>query len=861
MTEWEQPHWSGKPQPQPKPDGRRRLKPNIFARVVRLCARKAGGVFVTVLFLMALAASFAASTLQIDLGKPPQIVLDAQTHAAQEALDRNFPGIEDTFVAKIELASAKTARDKAVAIAGALSQRTDLFAGAFVPGTGRFYKSYAILFRDAALVENSVALALGLQPLYYALGRASDLAGLATLVNEIGRAVSQGRSPPGLSGLLMAVSEVVEAEVDGASRPLDWPALSGLSPAIETTRWFVIATPQPGREREAASLAAATSTAGLEWSFPLRAEGGENDSFDALIVPLSSALLLSMIILGVGLGALKFFVPVVITVFATLCLTIGVAALIAPELDSVSWTFAPACLAPALLFSVVLVLAYVRARLRGATPLTACMLAAQHQGLLLLTLTVIAEIFWVTWFFRQLPSLMDTAVIGAIGIALAFALTLTVLPAALRILDRGAVADRAWLTRTAARPMNPNLRNGRQVLVLLILAASVFCGVFVPGLRFGDGSAPAAQSPRLDTPAAQNALHFLAEAGDPARRKVEELSKLPQTGAIRWVEQFLPTDAELKLQHLRRLDGYLADLPAPHEPAADATPPGPTLAALEAGFRKISDDPATAPDLRQASHRLRRAFNVYSNPETPSPTSVNALEQALFAGLGNLSTIAGQLAGLTAPTLADLDQVLRQRFVSPSGLWRIEVLPKPEVRRLAFAGAMRKFSSQAAGAPVVALARSEILHHETALALALALCAAAIVALLYLRDVWDAVIALTPLLFGISLSAAVVAGTGQIILPAALAAVMPAMALCFSASILLVLRQRLPRESTNRASLRAAILPPLVFLGAAAPLTISSSQAVAAFGQASVLFISAAMAVNIVVVPQAFAWIEALRGR
>ena len=53
-------------------------------------------------------------------------------------------------------------------------------------------------------------------------------------------------------------------------------------------------------------------------------------------------------------------------------------------------------------------------------------------------------------------------------------------------MDRGGEVEQHWLDDVVARPLGPNLRNGRQILALLIAAASIFCGVFVPGLRFGD---------------------------------------------------------------------------------------------------------------------------------------------------------------------------------------------------------------------------------------------------------------------------------------------------------------------------------------------------------------------------------------
>jgi len=859
MGEWEQLHWSGKPQP--KPDLRRRLKPNAFARLARACARNANAVFVAILFLTALAVSVATVTLRFDPGQPTRIVLDAQTRNAQELLERNFPGIESTLVAHIELVDAAAARASAESIAAKLSRRPDLFANVFVPGTGAFYRKYAILFRDPAQVEASVALAMGMQPLYHALATAPELQGFAALVSEIGRAVSQGRSPPGLSGLLLAAAAAVEGEIEGVPRPIDWPKLAGLSATVESGRWFIIALPRPGKEREAAAFASAAAppVPELQWYFPPDVQEVERNALGDLLVPLGFGLIVSLIILGLGLGALKFAVPIVLTAVATLALTAGVASVVSPQLDAVSWSFAPASLAPALLFGIVLVLAHIQARLRGSEPLTAIMLAAQRQGWLLLALAIMAEIFWFTWFFRELTSFAQMAAIGAIAIALALTLTLTLLPAALYVIDRGGEVNRHWLGRAVTQPLGPNLRNGRQILVLLVIAVAVFCGVFVPGLRFGDAPRQPRQPAPLDTPAARDAVHFMFGPGEPARRAVEQISRLPQTGAIRWVEQFLPTDAEGKLQRLRQLDGFLAGLPPSHEASAYATPGG-AFAALEAGLRQISGDPATATDLREASHRLRRAFSLYTNPEMPTPARVKALEAALFSGLGSLSKTAGQLATLDEPAIADLDQTLRQRFVSADGRWRIEVLPKSNVRTLAFAGAMRKFSSQAAGGPVVALARSEIMHHETAVALAIALISAALLILLYMRDVADWMIAMVPGTFAISLSAAVVAASGQVILPSALAAAMMAMALCLAMSIMLVLWCR-EREKATNIWIRAAVLPPLAFLGVGVPLMMSDTPAIAAFGQATTLFLAASIAVNLLVVPQAYAWTEALRGR
>ena len=109
-----------------------------------------------------------------------------------------------------------------------LQQQKELFLTAFVPGTGPFYDTYALLYQDPQTVSQRVDALLQLEPLYHAMATAPDMGGFAALVSEIGKAVEQGRSPPGLATMLLAASATIEAEVKGKPHALDWQALAGL---------------------------------------------------------------------------------------------------------------------------------------------------------------------------------------------------------------------------------------------------------------------------------------------------------------------------------------------------------------------------------------------------------------------------------------------------------------------------------------------------------------------------------------------------------------------------------------------------------------------------------------------------------
>lgn len=861
MDAWEQPHWSGRPQPEP--DRRPRLRPNIFARIARFCARQSPFVLIVVVFLTAMTAGFAALSLAVDPSAVSRIELDPQTTAAQQRLDGNFPGIDATFVARVDDESPDQARRSAIAIGVALAGRGDLFERAFVPGTGPYYAKYGILFREAAEIDARVTGALQMQPLYQALGQAPDLEGLAALVTEIGKAVAQGRSPHGLAELLLAMSASVEGELAGEPNPIAWPRLVGLSAELESKRWFVIATPVPAKEREAAAFAAAATKTipDVTWSFPHQAYGGASNTFAGLIVPAVAALLIVGTVLGIGLGPARFVVPVLAVPAVTLCITAGAAAVATGRLDAVTWSFVAACLAPALLFSIVFILAHIQARTRGSEPLPAIMLAAHRRGALLIALSAIFVSLWSVWLYRQLPSLAQLAEIAVVGTLAALAVSLTLIPALLALLDRGEPVAVHWLDNAVSAPVGSNGRNALQMIVLVLVAAAVFCTVFVPGIRFGDAIGPALPASELDSLEAQGAIHLLAKDQTRARQLVASVAKLEQTGAIRTIEQFLPPGLDRKLQSLKRLEAFLPGIPALRTPMDDAALSA-ALVALDQGLRQIAAEPATASDLRGAAHRLRRAFSLYSNPQLPPVTRLAALQDSLFSGLAGLSQTAGQLAKLGKPGVADLDDGLRRRFVAANGLLRIEVLPKPEASKLTFAAAVRRIDPQAAGTPIVALARNEIMHHEAAIAFAMAIALVAFIVLLLLRNVAEWFIALMPAALALSLSAAAVVGAGQSLTSAALGAAMTSLALCLSSSVVLVLRARQSGgRSPTDTSFRSALLPSIAVLSAVAPLAISTIAPVAATGVVSILFLCIAIVVTMIVVPQFCSWAAALRRR
>ncbi|MCA3559720.1 MAG: hypothetical protein IOC82_01660 [Aestuariivirga sp.] len=856
---WDQPHWSGKPQPGAGP--RQKLRPNVFARVARVCAAWRLAVVAAAVLLAAGLSVFAATRLSIDPEQRPRIGLDQGTASLQAELDAKFPGVEQTFLAVVSSGDPETSRQQAEALAAMLRRRQDLFLSAFVPGTGPFYDSYALLYRDTSTVRARVDSLLQLEPLYHAMAAAPDMGGFAALVTEIGKAVDQGRSPPGLATLLLAASTTIEAEVKGKPRPLDWLALAGPDAGTQASRWYVIAAPAPGHEPAAAAAARQASAGmdGVSWLWPRRALASSPSELRDFVVPALLSVLLTLVLLLAALGSLRQALAVLLTGAVTLSAAGAAAAALGPPLDGATWSFAPAVLSPVIVAGGVVCVAFGRGRSRGLPPMQAVMLACHRQGGYVTAVILIFAVFWGAWLCRHLPSLSQFAIIALAGCLAAWIAALTVLPAALMLTaPRRAEEPLHWLDEAMGKGRSPTARGALDVAAMVLLAAAVFSAVFLPAMRFGERQLPSAPPPLLETPDARGAVHILSpESG--VKEIVTRLTALPEVGAIRTAQQFLPPDVAGKIVELRRLVPLTAFRPDFQPPAGDVSLQL-EFAGLQSQLTSIAAAAASAPQLRSAALRLRRALELFVAPEPPDAQRVAGLEKSLFGGLGAVSALAQRLAIMAPPSVGDLEPQLLRRFVAADGTWRIEVMPRSGSGELSFAAALRRAVPQAAGEPVVSLVRNEMMHHEAILALATALLAAAALVLIALRSLRGVLLSMAPAAAFITLTAGVTAMLGISLNAAMLSGISAAIALLIACSMLVAVRLRGggAYPQAHILPLRAVLLPPITLAGAASPLLISSRPAVAELGASlAMLFLIVALLIALLV-PAFARWLDLL---
>ncbi len=667
----------------------------------------------------------------------------------------------------------------------ALRGESKLFETVIVPGDGAFYDTYGLLFLPVQDIDNRVARLLQMQPLYYAFSQAPSLQGLSALIGEIARSVAGGRSPPGLERVLLAVSGAVAAEVEGRPSAVDWIDVAGLKLSNDNKRWFIIAKPVAGQEQAAANAArlATNQIDGLNWSFPpqLAAGSAENLLRDLFVPAILSAFAITVVLMA-GLSSVRQTIAVMLSAGAALAFSAGLMVTLRPLLDAVTWSFAAAVVTPALLFALCVAIPFGEARARGKSAATAVMLAAHRAGPRILVFAALAEVLWLSWLPRQIDSLAIMAASVSAGIAIAVVLSLLFVPALLAVGRHSAGSGNFhWIDDAVSGPASSSARNTRALVALVAIAAALFCTIFVPNVKFGDAQTRPPLGDAFSAPVSAGAVHLLASPQQ-ATDLVRRVGTVVEAGALRWVEQFLPRDVAVKRNALTALADLLPEANA-DTPPADSAALSQYLAQLEADLRIIANHPSADEGLRQAAHRLRRALDLFRATDKLSVAHVQKLEGAIFQGLPALAREATRLSRLPEPKIADLDAGLRGLFVAADGTWRFEVLPKPGVTALTFAAAMRRLAPDAAGVPVVALARNEIMHHEAILAIAPALAMTGLLLILFARRIDRVAVALAPTPLALAVSAAVIVASGRILDAASLGAMSAAIAASLAASL------------------------------------------------------------------------------
>src|SRR5262249_37776614 len=316
-------------------------------------------------------------------------------------------------------------------------------------------------------------------------------------------------------------------------------------------------------------------------------------------------------------------------------------------------------------------------------------------------------------FYSFLPTayvgLSELGLIAGTGIVIAFATTVTLLPALLAVLRPS--GEPKPIGYAALAPLDRFLEERRNWIVGLTLAATVLGLPLLAALRFDfnplnlrpqDSESVSTLLELMNDPdTSPNTIEVLKSNLAQALPVAERLRQLPEVGRVLTLQSFVPEDQDAKLALIEDASFFLQNTLNPDRIAPEPTP-AETKAAIETLVPELSD---AARDLDSpAAVQARRLAMLLAALAKAPPVALDGARHALVPPLD--TTLRQVRAVLTAEpvSLETLPPALRKAWISADGRARIEVVPKGDGNDNAtlsrFVNAVRSVEADATGQPV-----------------------------------------------------------------------------------------------------------------------------------------------------------------
>ena len=745
--------------------------PSPLARLVSACCRRPWLTVALALALGVLAAVFAgghfAMTTNTDALLSPQL----DWRQSEAAYDRLFPQHDDEIVVVVDGKTPELAEEAAAGLAAKLTARPALFAHVERPDGGDFFAREGLLYLPVKDVEDATAQMIKAQPFLGPMAADPSLRGLMGGLSTALTGVRAGQSS--LSDLDAPIGGLADAlDRVNAGQPafFSWRALvSGKAPDARELRHILLVKPkldyndlQPGDAAETAIRQAAKAMGfdaahgvrvRLTGSVPLQDEEfGSLADRAALIAGLAVAAILLMLWLAVR--SPKLIGCILVTTFVGLVVAAAWGLLAFQRYNVISVAFIPLFVGLGIDFGIQFSVRFRSDYAGGRSLAEALAWAAQGMGYPLSLAAVAIAVGFLAFAPTQYAGVSQLGVIAGVGMLIALALNLTLLPA-LILLTRPGRGGRDIGHAPLERLDGWVLGNRRLVLMTAGIAAAG-SALLLPLLHFDfnpmhlrsrlSESVATLDDLAKDPEATPNTLSVLAPSLAAAQPLAARLARLPEVGEAITLQSLIPDDQAPKLAAISDADTLL-DLTL--NPISVAPPPSDaeTLASLTTTAADLRAAAGAAPGAAQDhARRLAAALETLAKGAADKR---RAAEAALIPGL---NTLLDQMrASLQAQpvSLASLPPDLVRDWIAPDGRARIQVTPKgdPDDNRVleAFTEAVTRIAPDANGAPISIQNGGETVVGAFIEAGALSFVAITALLFLVLRRPRDVVITMAPI--------------------------------------------------------------------------------------------------------------------
>ena len=463
------------------------------------------------------------------------------------------------------------------------------------------------------------------------------------------------------------------------------------------------------------------------------------------------SVLLIILWLVLAVRRVRYIVAILLTLVLGLLLTTLFAAIAIGTLNLISVAFAVLFVGLAVDFAIQIAVRYRDERRLSPHAEVALEQTLRKTG----TSVLLAAVAIAAGFFAFVPTsfagVAELGLIAGVGMLIAFACTITFLPALITLFhlpaERGEIGF-GWLA-----PADMFLWRKRRSVVGVFTVLGIIGIILIPRINF-DSDPLDTQDPHSEAMQTLRSLltnpvtnpysaDILTASPQAAAALADKLGKLPLVDHALSLASFVPDDQQAKLDAISDTEQLLAP----------TLSPGPAA-------------PVTASDIRMALATTRHAIEK-ARPKLPSGSplltigndlaklSTETDAQLMAANAALTEFLPQQLANLQLSlsaqpvTLASLPKALTVNWLTPDGQALVQVLPKASAMNSrglrAFVKEVTAVAPDAGGSAVTVIASANTIIGAFREAAALALIAIAAILFAFLRRPWHVLLIMAPL--------------------------------------------------------------------------------------------------------------------
>ena len=673
------------------------------------------------LVLAALVYTGAAFDMTTDTGE----LISAHTpwRVDEAAVEGRFPALKDGVLVVVDGSTSEIASDGADRLAAALAQDSAHFVAVRRPDGGAFFAREGLLFSTLPQVAATTQRLIDAQPLLGPLAADPSLRGIAKAMDTAATGAATNPAKAGrLTRPMEQLSAAIDARAAGRGAYFSWGALFADAGAAPPTRQLVIAQPrlafgdlQPGAADTDALRAAAARLQlgpahgvhlGITGAVPLADEefGSIRDSM-GLVGTLMALAMAGCLWFATRSG--RQVVAILATIAAGLVMTCAAGLLVVHRLNVISVAFIPLFVGLGVDFGIQVCVRFNAERRDGAQSLPALEQTASAIGEPLAVAAGAICLALGAFLPTDYTGIAELGVIAGMGMVVALALNVTMLPALL-VLLRPPVPARpvGW---AGAAPVDRWLARNRDVVLLSFILAMAISIMLLPRVQFDfnpmhlrDPHAPAMAALTdltRDPDRTPNTIEVLAPNLTAADALAARLSRLPQVAHAVTLSSFVPDDQPAKVALIQDASLLLDTTINPFDfaPPADDGATQTALVKASASLKALSARPGA---LGLAAGHLAASFaHLAAAPPARRAEVEAALVQPLTTTLGSLRA-ALQAAPVTAETLP---AEIRSQWLASDGSALVSVTPKAASDNAAlrrFSAAVLAVAPHATGLPI-----------------------------------------------------------------------------------------------------------------------------------------------------------------